>query len=123
MASYLTCMALIEDRRCGIWDRTMAAGATPRQFAISHLITGGAMMTLQAVEFICYGFYVSNNNDSWTKILLVAALIIGTGLAGVLYGLCISIGTDSSLVATYFSILIAFPLICLSGEIKNLFLI
>lgn len=110
-------MALIEDRRCGIWDRTMAAGATPRQFATSHLITGSAIMILQAIEFICYGLYVGHNH-SLGIILLLISLIIVTGLAGVLYGLCISIGTDSSLVATYFSVLITFPLISVSGECK-----
>lgn len=116
MASYLTCMALIEDRRCGIWNRTMAAGATPRQFVISHLITGSSMMILQAVEFICYGIYVGHNN-SLIIILQMSLLIIAMGFSGVLYGLCVSIGTDSSLVATYFSIIIAFPLICISGEL------
>lgn len=109
-------MALIEDRRCGIWNRTLAAGAEPYQFVISHLVLGTAVMILQAIEFIIYMIYIGHN-DNLKFFVLVSALIFLLGFSGTLYGLCISVLTDSTLVATYFSILLTFPLISLGGEI------
>lgn len=109
-------MALIEDRRSGIWIRTLTAGATPCQFLISHLIVNTVLMTFQAIEFLIYAIYVGNNSYDWRFILIVSALLLLLGLAATLYGLCISVMTDSSLNATYFSILLTFPFTSLSGE-------
>lgn len=115
LTSYLTSMALIDDRRCGIWNRSLMAGATPFQFFIAHLITGTALMSLQALEFIVYAVYISNNSLRATFIIPVAALIFLLGEAGCLYGLCISVLTDSTLAANYFSILATYPFLALSG--------
>lgn len=116
IASYLTSLALIEDRRSGIWNRTLTAGATPHQFLISHLVIGTCLMTLQALEFIAYAIYIGNDSHRWSFILLVSSLIFLLGFAGTLYGLCISVLTDSTLVATYFSIVITYPFLSLSGK-------
>lgn len=116
LTSYLTSMALIDDRRCGIWHRSLMAGATPFQFFISHLITGTGLMSLQALEFIAYAIYIGNDSFRWKFILPAAALIFFLGLTGCLYGLCVSVLTDSTLAATYFSILATYPFLALSGE-------
>lgn len=119
LTSYLTSMALIDDRRCGIWHRSLMAGATPFQFFIAHLITGTGLMTLQAVEFTVYAIYIGNNSLRWEFIVPVASLIFFLGLAGCLYGLCISVLTDSTLAATYFSILATYPFLSLSGKSRS----
>ena len=119
LTSYLTSMALIDDRRCGIWHRSLMAGATPFQFFIAHLITGGGLMTLQALEFIAYALYIGNNSYRWEFAVPTAGLIFFLGLAGCLYGLCISVLTDSTLAATYFSILATYPFLALSGELQK----
>lgn len=116
ISSYLTSLALIDDRRSGIWNRTLTAGATPHQFLASHIVIGTGLMILQALEFIAYAVYVGNESHKWSFILLVSSLIILLGLSGMLYGLCISVLTDSTLVASCFSIVITYPFLSLSGE-------
>lgn len=116
ISSYLTSMALIEDRKSGIWNRALTAGAKPNHFLVSHLIIGSVLMIIQAAEFITYAFYVGNDTQRWSFIWLVSSLIILLGFCGTLYGLCISVLTDSNLVATYFSIIVTYPFLSLSGE-------
>ncbi|CRL04755.1 CLUMA_CG017815, isoform A [Clunio marinus] len=115
ISSYVTSMCLIDDRRSGVWHRSLVAGANPFQFFLSHLVIGSAIATLQALEFVVYAVLVGNDVDTWRFILLFTTLIILLGLAGILYGLVISVSTDSSLVASYFSVMIAYPFMCLSG--------
>jgi uncharacterized membrane protein len=113
---------LIEDRHCGMWNRTLAAGIKPYQFFVSHLVVGALLMIIQSAVFIFYTFIAWNVNFSTRNIFLISSLILLVGLTGIIYGLCISTVTDSSLVASFLSIIIAYPYICLSGEWKiNLF--
>lgn len=119
ISSYLTSMALIEDRKSGIWNRALTAGAKPNHFLVSHLIIGSLLMIIQAAEFITYAFYVGTDTHRWSFIWLVSSLIVMLGFCGTLYGLCISVLTDSNLVATYFSIIVTYPFLSLSGEFHN----
>lgn len=116
MASYITSLTLIEDRRSGIWNRTLTAGVTPLQFLISHLILGSATMLIQAIEFIIYSTFIANNGHTLEFLLLVSSLIILLGFSGTLFGLCISVMTDSVLVTTYISLVLTLPLLSLAGE-------
>lgn len=120
MSSFITSLRLIEDRRSGIWNRTLSAGGTPLQFLISHLVCGSATMIIQAVEFIIYASFVGNDGHTLKFILSVSLLICLLGFSGTLFGLCISVFTDSVLVATYISLMLTLPLLSLSGEKKGL---
>lgn len=114
VASYLTSLALIEDRLGGVWNRFAVAGVKPYQFLISHLISGSCLMFLQALEFIIFAIYLSFEY-SFNFIMLISLLLILMGLCGVIYGLMISVLTDSTLVSSFASLLALYPFLCLSG--------
>jgi hypothetical protein len=116
MSSFITSLRLIEDRRSGIWNRTLSAGGSPLQFLISHMVCGSATMVVQAIEFIVYASFIGNDGHTLKFILSVSLLIILLGFSGTLFGLCISVFTDSVLVATYISLMLTLPLLSLSGE-------
>lgn len=120
MVSYACSLSLIEDRRSGIWNRTLIAGATPYQFLISQLIFGSALMFIQAIEFIIYAMFVGNGEDSLSYFLVVSSLVFLIGISGTLFGLLISVITDSVLVATYLSLVLLFPLLSLGGKLSFL---
>jgi ABC-type multidrug transport system permease subunit len=119
MASYITSLTLIEDRRSGVWNRTLTAGATPLEFLISHLILGSSIMMIQAIEFIVYTIFIGNNGHTMRFLVSVSTFVILLGFSGTLFGLCISAITDSVLVATYISLVLTLPLLFLSGEFLN----
>lgn len=116
-------MVLIEDRKGGIYNRTLAAGCKPYQFLVSHLFLGSAIMMLQAIEFIGYAIYVGHDSASLRFIFLVSTLLILIGFSAILYGLCISVVTDSTLVATQCGVMATFPFFALSGELSKLAII
>lgn len=115
MSSFITSMRLIEDRRSGIWNRTLSAGGTPVQFLISHMVCGSILMIIQATEFIVYAAFIGNDGHTLKFIVSVSMLILLLGFSGTLFGLCISVFTDSVLVATYISLMLTLPLLSLSG--------
>lgn len=114
-ASYLTSLSLIEDRIGGVWNRFAVAGVKPHQFLLSHLFSGASLMILQALEFVVYAVYLSFD-FSLNFVLLVSMLLIMMGLAGVLFGLTLSVLTDNTLVASFASLLGIYPFVSMSGE-------
>lgn len=77
-------------------------------------------MLFQAAEFVVYTLIISDDNESW-RLIMIPILILLVGLAGTLYGLVLSVVTDSTLVATYFSVMLTFPFTFLSGKLISYF--
>lgn len=77
-------------------------------------------MLIQAIEFIIYATFIANDGHSLKFLLSVSSLIILLGFSGTLFGLCISVITDSVLVATYISLVLTLPLLSLGGELSTL---
>jgi ABC-type polysaccharide/polyol phosphate export permease len=111
-------MVLMEERRSGIWNRVITAGVKPQHFFFAHFFTGSCLMLLQCLEFIVYSYAVTTNRDKLSNMLLVSALLLLTGIGGVLYGLTISAITDSVVVSSCFSLILGFPFVNLSGELR-----
>lgn len=113
-ASYLTSLALIEDRLGGLWNRFAVAGVKPHQFLLSHLASGSCLMLIQAIEFIGFAVYLAFEINA-NYAILVSTLLILIGFNGVLYGLFLSVVTDNTLVSSAASLLAMYPFLCLSG--------
>lgn len=116
VAVYLTSIAMIDDRRSGIWLRALTSGVSPHQFLLSHLIIGTGIMILQSIEFIIYTNLVGEDTGRLSCIVLIPLLIFLVGFSGILFGLCISVVTDSIIMATSCSTIAAYPFILVSGE-------
>jgi ABC-type multidrug transport system permease subunit len=119
LSSYLTSLALVEERRSGIWNRALTAGVKPCHFLLSHIVTGFLIMLLQTLEYIVYAIYVGPNSGQPAHLVLLSLLLLSTGLSGILYGLCVSAFTDSVIVAACFSLVLGFPFLSLSGKFKE----
>lgn len=107
---------MIDDRQSGLWVRALTAGVAPYQFVLSHLVIGTGIMVIQSVEFIVYAHLVVTDPHRWSFIVVVPLLIFLVGLSGILFGLVISILSDSTLLATTISTVVAFPFILISGK-------
>lgn len=108
---------MIDDRLGGVWNRFTVAGVKPSQFLISHLLFGSCLMLVQAAEFLGFSLYIAFD-ISMNYIATVSLLLILIGFTGVLYGLILSIVSDSTLVSSVGSLLAMYPFLCLSGEIN-----
>lgn len=119
-ASYLTSIAMMEDRLGGVWNRFTVAGVKPTQFLISHLSFGSCLMLIQSIEFLGFALYIAFDINL-NYVVMVSLLLVLMGLTGVLYGLILSIITDNTLVSSIGSLLAMYPFLCLSGK-NNLLL-
>lgn len=107
---------MIDDRQSGLWVRALTAGVAPYQFVFSHLVIGTGIMIIQSIEFVVYAHLVVTDPHRWSFIVVVPLLIFLVGLSGILFGLVISILSDSILLATTISTVVAFPFILISGK-------
>lgn len=73
-------------------------------------------MLLQCLEFVIYSYVVATNSEQLDRAIVVIALLLLTGLGGVLYGLLISATTDNVVVASCFSLVLCFPWVTLAGK-------
>lgn len=116
VTTYLTSIAMIDDRQSGLWLRALTAGVAPYQFVFSHLVTSTGIMIIQSIEFVVYSHLVVADPHRWSFIVVVPLLIFLVGLSGILFGLVISMLSDSILLATTISTVVAFPFILISGK-------
>jgi hypothetical protein len=106
---------MIEERRGGIWNRLLVADVKPNQFLFSHLGWNSFLMILQACEFFAYSAYVALNFN-WNFAILIFSLLVLVGLAGILYGLFVSVITNSAIAAGSACSVALYPFISLCGK-------
>lgn len=89
MATGLTSLAFIIERRDGLYDRTLAAGVDQVQMLISHSIVQLVVMVVQIslVVFFTFVIYKVPTNGPFVWIFL---LLLLQGLAGMSFGLMVS---------------------------------
>lgn len=89
MATGLTSLAFITERRDGLYDRTLAAGVDHVQMLISHSIVQLVVMIVQISLVVFFTFVIykvpTNGPFIWVFILLLLQ-----GLAGMSFGLMVS---------------------------------
>lgn len=89
MATGLTSLAFITERRDGLYDRTLAAGVDQVQMLISHSIVQLVVMVVQISLVVFFTFVIykvpTNGPFIWVFILLLLQ-----GLAGMSFGLMVS---------------------------------
>lgn len=89
MATGLTSLAFIMERRDGLYDRTLAAGVDHVQMLISHSIVQLVVMIVQIslVVFFTFVIYKVPTNGPFIWVFL---LLLLQGLAGMSFGLMVS---------------------------------
>lgn len=89
MATGLTSLAFITERRDGLYDRTLAAGVNQVQMLISHSIVQLVVMVVQIslVVFFTFVIYKVPTNGPFVWVFL---LLLLQGLAGMSFGLMVS---------------------------------
>ena len=95
----------------------------PYQFAVSHFITGSAVMVVQCLEFIIYSFYLTLSLSllTWNFVLITSFLMLLMGFVGVLFGLLISVFMTNSTLANFATLMAFYPFLTLSGEFQRSF--
>lgn len=114
LASMVTSTSFISDRLDGVWNRVLLAGVDPVEVLTSHIVSNLFIIFLQSAEFYVVTTFVFELENVGSY-LLVISLIILVGVAGILYGLAVSILSNDFMTATFSSTLIFYPMIIMCG--------
>lgn len=104
------------ERLEGTWNRSIACGARPRDFLVSHLISGLLTISVQCIEHAIYVLFVVTGNLSLSSALILVALLILTSVAGAVFGLLVSVLSKTATVALLCTQVLTFPVTFISGE-------
>lgn len=85
MATGLTALAFIIERRDGLYDRTLAAGVNQVQILISHSIIQLSVMTVQ-ISLVVFFTFVVYNVPTKGPFVWVFLLLLLQGLTGMSFG-------------------------------------
>lgn len=97
------------------------AGASPVHFLLSHMIEGLLITTLQFAEYSIFVIFVfSSQVLSFNSALLLSLLLFLTGVAGLLFGLFLSIVMSTSLGSFFLAQFFVYPATFLSGRHSKL---
>lgn len=115
-ASYLTSMSIISERVDGTWNRAMVAGVNPNHFIISHLIEGVIICLLQFLLYVIYTLFFLAPTVTWNMVILTSAVLLLEAVAGVAFGLFVSIVTDTVMASFVVAQFFVYPASFLSGK-------
>lgn len=118
LACYITSISIIAQKLDGTWNRTIAAGAKPHHFLISHLMEGSIVMAFQLLEYAVYTLFFLTPNLTWNSAILMTLLLLFIGFAGLAFGLLSSIVTSTVLASIIFTQVFVYPASFISGEIS-----
>lgn len=107
---------MISQRVDGTWNRAIVAGAKPYHFLISHLIEGTAIVFIQFLEYAIYTLVFLSTNLSWNSAILMCSLLFLSGMAGLVFGLFLSVTSSSVMASLMLSQIFVYPVSFLSGE-------
>lgn len=116
MATGLTSLAFIIERRDGLYDRTLAAGVGHVQMLISHSIVQLLVMVVQIslVVFFTFVIYQVPSNGPFVWVFL---LLLLQGLAGMSFGLMVSAICNEENTAIMMILGTFYPNLLLAGVI------
>jgi hypothetical protein len=82
----LTCLSMIEERSCGVWDRMIVSGIDPRLFLVSHVIQGFIVMISQFLQFGVFCVVIIAPDVSLSAQALMLLVLLSVGISGVVIG-------------------------------------
>ncbi|KAG9508995.1 ABC transporter G family member 23, partial [Fragariocoptes setiger] len=116
MATGLTSLAFIIERRDGLYDRTLAAGVDQIQILISHSIIQLSVMTVQISLVVFFTFVIykvpTKGPFAWVFLLLLLQ-----GLTGMAFGLFVSAVCEEENTAIMMILGTFYPNLLLAGVI------
>jgi ABC-type multidrug transport system permease subunit len=117
-SSFLASAAVISERAEGTWNRVLAAGVDPRDFLISHLIVGFFTSLVQFAEWFGYIFVFLSAQITLNSLLVSSLLLFMNGLAGLCFGLFLSVVTNSVTTSLLVSQNFIYPTNFVSGKLE-----
>lgn len=116
LASFLTSSSMISERVDGIWNRAIVAGVKPTQFLISHLIEGLVVMFVQSIETAIFVLVFLTPSLTLNAAVLICLIILLEGIAGVMFGIVLSIACDTVSNSMYSGMFFMNPATFTGGE-------
>ncbi|KAL0276662.1 UNVERIFIED_CONTAM: hypothetical protein PYX00_004185 [Menopon gallinae] len=106
--------AITTERTEGIWERTIVAGVSPTEILIFHTITLSLVSIVQILEIFVLTFTIFDMDCEGDK-LTVFFLVYIQSIAGITFGICVSVITKTVTEANYASVGLFYPFITLTG--------
>lgn len=79
-------------------------------------------MFIQFLEYASYSLLFLSTNLSWNTAILLSVLLLLMGMAGLVFGLLLSIVTQSVMASLMLSQIFVYPVSFISGELCQYFL-
>ncbi|XP_070203140.1 ABC transporter G family member 20-like [Littorina saxatilis] len=116
MATGLTTLAFVLERKDGNYERNLVNGVTPTEIMLSHVITQFLVLVVQvALLLLCtFSIFHIPLEGSWVNVM---ALILLQGLCGMCLGIMISCCCEKETSAMQLSLGLVYPLLLTSGII------
>lgn len=109
------------ERLSGTWNRSLVAGVKPVHFLISHLAEGLMILSIQFIEYLIYLiFFLTPTPLTTNATILLSTLLLLNGIAGLTFGLLLSIAMRTTMTAFAAAQFLVFPVTYVSGEFKVL---
>lgn len=109
---------MIIEKVDGTWNRVIVAGVNPTHFLVSHLIEGLVVMLIQSVPSILFVVFFLTEGLTWSAMLLMVLFLLLDGIAGILFGLLVSLVVKTVGASIYANMGFINPTMFISGELK-----
>ncbi|XP_031348974.1 ABC transporter G family member 20-like isoform X2 [Photinus pyralis] len=110
----LTAIALLVERREGIFERSVVMGVTPFELLISHIISESGLMLIQIGSLMALAIFFFDMTLSASTVL-ATGLVALIGFCGMWFGYTISSTCDDESTAIYILLGTFLPMFFLSG--------
>lgn len=115
MATGLTALAFIIERRDGLFERSLVAGVDTQQILIAHAITQVMVMVVQIILVLFFTFLVFDIPSRGPLIWVILMLLL-QGCTGMAFGLLVSALCHEENTAVMMILGTFYPNLILSGE-------
>ncbi|KAG8234558.1 hypothetical protein J437_LFUL014014 [Ladona fulva] len=110
----MTAITMVKEKEEGLWNRMMAAGITPWQILVSHIMTTTVLVAMQTAQILVLSLFILGI-ECRGSVVLLAAHIFTNGVIGMAFGLLISLVCRNVGEANFLSTGSFYPYILLSG--------
>lgn len=111
----ITIAIFTNDRKNGVWNRTLLAGVDIMELMISHISVESLILLIQLFEVVVLARFVFQA-DKEGNYMLVAALFGLLGFAGMCFGMTVSCFSDNLMQSNLLITGMAQPMMILSGN-------
>lgn len=110
----ITIAIFTNDRKNGVWNRTLLAGVNITELMISHISVESLILLIQLFEVVVLSRFVFKAEKEGNY-MLVAALFGFLGFAGMCFGMTVSCFSESLMQSNLLITGMAQPMMILSG--------